>query len=100
MNSKKDVAKVVSKAKRDVAALRRSLGLEGPKQQNLLRQVRSALGWKNAQIAEALGVSTPTLNAYLAPDTAKRFRPIPEASRMLLQRILAEHRTKRPRTHG
>lgn len=94
MNRKTDVAKVVSKARRDVAALRRSLGLDGRKQQDLLRRVRSALDWKNAQIAEALGVSAPTLNAYLAPNSAKRFRPLPETSRMLLQRILAEHRAK------
>lgn len=98
VNDERDL-NMASKNKRDAEAIvsraRRSLGISTTSQQDLLRKVRKALSLENAELAGVLEVSEPTLRSYLAPDTAKRFRTLPESSRLLLQRILAEHKASR-----
>ena len=58
----------------------------------LLRTARATLKKTNEQLAADLGVSVPTLLAWLAPKTAAKHRTMPRGSRLLLARILAEHR--------
>jgi transcriptional regulator with XRE-family HTH domain len=69
-----------AKAKQDQAAL--------------LRRARTALGWTNERMAQELGKSVPTLNAWLAPKRAAKHRTMPASASILLARILAEHKSK------
>jgi transcriptional regulator with XRE-family HTH domain len=77
---------------------RKSLGLNGDSGQQLLKKIREAFGLSNEELAECLGVSLDTLLAYLAPETAKKHRKLPEADRLVLARILAESGTRKPRS--
>jgi len=83
-----DVSKLVRKA-------RRSLGLNGESQQALLRKARASLGLTTEELAAALGKSQATLTSWLAPKGAAKHRTMPAGSRLLLQRILAEHKGER-----
>ena len=60
----------------------------------LLRKARKTLGKTNAELAADLGVSEPALIAWLAPLGAKKRRSMRKGSRLLLERILAEHQAK------
>jgi len=66
-----------------------------PNQQALLRAARTRLKVSNAELAALLGKSEPAILAWLAPETSGKFRNMPEGSQLLLNRILAEHKTKR-----
>lgn len=57
-----------------------------------LRAARRTLGMTNEQLAEALGKTPWTLLAWLAPARSGKHRTMPSGSRMLLERILAEHK--------
>lgn len=61
-------------------------------QAELLRQARKRLQTTNAALAEQLGVSEATMLSWLAPKGAAKHRTMPAGSRLLLARILAEHR--------
>lgn len=61
----------------------------------LLRKARATLKKTNEQLAADLGVSVPTLLAWLAPKTAAKHRTMPRGSRMLLARVLSDHRAGR-----
>lgn len=58
----------------------------------LLRRARQALGWTNERLAQELGKSLPALLAWLAPKGAAKHRTMPASARLLLSRILAEHK--------
>jgi DNA-binding XRE family transcriptional regulator len=90
MNRAKDVTRLVRKA-------RRSLGLNGNSQQELLRRARQALGLTNDELAQAIGVKPATLMAYLAPETAAKHRKLPADSRLILERILSEKKSAKRR---
>lgn len=61
----------------------------------LLRRARKSLGWTNERLAQELGKSFSALTAWLAPKGAAKHRTMPTSSRLLLQRILEEHRAER-----
>lgn len=75
-----------------IKAARKALGLNGKSQQELLRGVRDAYGLSNQELADALGVSLDTLLAYLQAEETKKFRRMPEADKLVLARILEEHK--------
>jgi DNA-binding XRE family transcriptional regulator len=83
MNRKTDVLKLVKQA-------RKSLGLDGERQQELLRKTRKRLGLTNEQLAEVLNVSVPTLLAHLAPESAAKHRRMKAGDKLLLRAILSE----------
>lgn len=56
----------------------------------LLRRARKALDYTNEELAAALGKSLPALMAWLAPKDAAKHRTMPNGSRLLLLRILAD----------
>jgi DNA-binding transcriptional regulator YiaG len=58
----------------------------------LLRAARRALDLTNRQLANALGKSEPTLMAWLSPAAAAKHRTMPAGSRLLLDRLLKDHR--------
>lgn len=64
-------------------------------QAELLRSARRALGMTNAQLADALGKSEAALLAWLAPKQAGKHRVMPKGSKLLLERLLAEHRSRK-----
>lgn len=70
-----------AKAKQDQAAM--------------LRAARRTLGCTNAELGARLGKSEAGILAWLAPADAAKRRNMPAGSRMLLERILKEHRTKK-----
>ena len=63
-------------------------------QQDQLRTARKRLNATTAELAAMLGKSEAALLAWLAPESAAKHRTMPAGSRMLLERILAEHRAK------
>jgi hypothetical protein len=73
---------------------RKGIGLNGESQQDLLRRVREAFDMANEELAEGLGIGLDTLLAYLAPETSKKHRKMPEADRLVLTRILEERKRK------
>lgn len=64
-------------------------------QAELLRRARKVLGLTNGELAAQLGKSEATLLSWIAPATAAKRRNMPAGSRMLLKRILKEHRAKK-----
>lgn len=84
MKKSKDVSKLVKQA-------RKSLGLNGGSQQQLLRKARSQLELTNGELAAALGIKLPTLYSYLAPASAAKHRPLPGELRLLVGRMLEDH---------
>jgi len=74
-----------------VRQARRSLGLNGDSQQDLLRRARDTLELTNEELAEAIGVKLPTLYAYLAPKSAAKHRALPADMRLILEKILRDH---------
>lgn len=70
-----------------------------PKQQDqaiLLRTARRRLNITTEELADLLGKSLPTVRSWLLPEgKAKARRNMPQSSRLLLARILAEHRAKK-----
>lgn len=83
-----------SELQSDLAKARKSLGLNGKSQQDLLRKVREAYGISNDELAVALGVALPTLLAYLSPEVATKHRRMPEADKLTLARVLADRKSK------
>lgn len=79
---------------KQIRQTRKALGLNGESQQELLRKVREAFELSNDELAAALAVPADTLLAYLAPESAKKFRKMPEADRLVLSRILADRKRK------
>jgi len=65
-----------------------------PDQARALRQARQTLGMTTDQLADALGKSTATLNAWLSPRTSQKHRTMPPSSRLLLSHILAAKKRK------
>lgn len=64
-------------------------------QAELLRNARESLGGiTTEELSERLGKSLPTLRSWLLPAGNKARRNMPRGSRMLLTRIVAEHRAK------
>lgn len=62
-----------------------------------IRDARKVLKMTNPELAEELGVSLPTLRSWLMPkgDPEKTsYRNMPRTAKLLLDRILAEHRKK------
>jgi DNA-binding XRE family transcriptional regulator len=84
---KKELAKLIRQQ-------RRELGLNGESQQKLLRKVRDAFELTNEELAEALGVPPDTLLAYLAPESARKYRQMAEADRLVLARILGKRKKR------
>jgi predicted DNA-binding transcriptional regulator AlpA len=64
-------------------------------QQDLLRAARKRLKVNNAELARMLGKSRPTLYSWLAKDTAPMKRTMPESSRLLLARLLADAKRRK-----
>lgn len=64
-------------------------------QGKLLRAAKEELGVTFGKLAASLGVALPTLNGWLAPKASDRNREMPETARLLLDRILKEHRAKK-----
>jgi DNA-binding XRE family transcriptional regulator len=85
---KKELARLIRQT-------RKELGLNGESQQDLLRKVREAFELTNEELAETLGVGADTLMAYLAPETAKKFRQMPQADKLILARILKGRRERK-----
>jgi hypothetical protein len=85
MKKAQELAKRIRKA-------RKELGLNGDSQEELLRKVREAFELTNDELAAALSINPHTLLAYLAPDSAKKRRQMPQADRLVLSRILAGKR--------
>lgn len=83
----KDVSKLVRQA-------RKSLGMNGGSQQDLLRRARKTLGVTNEQLAVALGVKISTLLSYLAPKGAAKHRAMPADLRLVVERITQEAKSK------
>ena len=77
-----------------IKAERKALGINGKSQQELLRAIREAFDLTNAELAEALGVKPDTLLAYLQAEGARKFRRMPEADKLVLARILEDHKRK------
>lgn len=63
-------------------------------QQEILRAACKRLKVSKAELADRLGKSAPTLDAWLAPVGAGRHRTMPKGARLLLARIVAEHKAK------
>jgi DNA-binding transcriptional regulator YiaG len=61
-------------------------------QATLIRAARKTLGITSEELAERLGVALPTLRNWIAPATSKVHREMPKTARLLLDRILADHR--------
>lgn len=61
----------------------------------LLRQASKRLGFTKRELAAALGISAPTLDAWLAPSSALRHRNMPQRSKLLLAAILADAKRKK-----
>ncbi len=87
MNKTQELAKRIK-------AERKTLGLNGESQQDLLRRVREAYGLSNDELADALGIKADTLLAYLAPESAKKHRAMPGEDRLVLARILKERKRR------
>lgn len=64
-------------------------------QAKLLRDARDKLEVTNEQLAELLGVEVPTLVSWLLPTSSKAHRPMNKTARLLLARILADHRKRK-----
>jgi len=69
--------------------VRKSLGLNDERQQELLRKARKQIGLTNEQLAGVLNVSVPTLIAHMAPATAAKHRRMKAEDKLLLRAILA-----------
>ena len=80
---------------RQIKQTRKQLGLNGESQQKLLKKVRATFDLTNEELAAALGASLDALLAYLAPQTAKKFRKMPDADRLVLSRILDTKRKRK-----
>lgn len=59
-----------------------------------LRSARKRLGITTEELAALLGKSLATLRAWLLPKGNRARRNMPASARMLLERILKEHRNK------
>lgn len=57
-------------------------------QQQELRSARERLKISNAELAERLGVSEPTILSWLAPNSAAKHRVMPRQAKLLLAAIL------------
>lgn len=57
----------------------------------LIRTARKRLDITTEELADLLGKSLPTVRSWLVPKGKSR-RNMPESSRLLLARILAEHK--------
>lgn len=67
---------------------------KGKSQQEQLRAARKALGATTAELAAKLGTSKAAVTAWLAPKDAAKHRTMPATAKMLLERIVKEHRSK------
>jgi DNA-binding transcriptional regulator YiaG len=67
-------------------------------QAEVLRAAREQLKVDSAELAEMLGVSLSTLRSWIAPTSSKVHRSMPRTAQLLLDRILADKRTKKRRT--
>lgn len=85
MNKAKDVSKLVRQA-------RKSLGLDGKSQQQVIREARNVLKMTTGELAEAIGKSEAALLSWLAPDGNAKARRMPAESRLVLERIIQEHK--------
>jgi DNA-binding transcriptional regulator YiaG len=64
-------------------------------QAKTLRAAKETLGVTSAGLAELLGVSEITIGNWLLPHTSNRHREMPLTAKLLLDRILADHNTKK-----
>lgn len=60
----------------------------------ILLQPDAAFELTNEELAETLGAGADTLMAYLAPETAKKFRQMSQADKLILARILKDRRER------
>lgn len=87
VNKVKDVSRLIRQARKSLRV--------GQSQQELVRAARKALGVTTKQLAQAIDRSEDTINAWLQrPGTAK-FRNLPAESRLLLERIIEQHRAEK-----
>jgi hypothetical protein len=64
-------------------------------QQDFLRRARTTLKVDTAGLAKLVGVALTTMRGYLLPERSAPHRKLPEPTRRLIRRILAERRAKR-----
>lgn len=64
-------------------------------QQKFLRLARSRLGVNTEGLAELAGVALPTMRGYLLPDHSKAHRTLPEPTKRLIDRLVAEAKAKK-----
>lgn len=58
-------------------------------QQKILRAARAKLSLTSEEFAVRLGVSLPTMRAWLLPETSKAHRNMPKGAALLLEHVLA-----------
>lgn len=61
-------------------------------QAEILRQAMTRLKKTRRELAQDVGVSLPTMTAWMAPATAAKHRKMPETARRLLAAIMAAKR--------
>jgi len=64
-------------------------------QQQMLRAARQALNITTEELAVQVGAKLKTLRSWLLPDDSKSHRQMSNSARLLLDRIMAEHRQKK-----
>lgn len=80
---------------KNITNVRKSLGMNGDSQRDLLRKVREAYEATNEELASALGISLAALLAYLAPEGTAKYRRMPEGDKLVLSRVLADKLKRR-----
>lgn len=74
-----------------------SIGERMKDQQKAIRAARTKLGITSEELAERMGVSLPTMRAWLLPKTSKAHRNMPKAAELLLGHILADGKQEKAR---
>lgn len=64
-------------------------------QQKFLRAARKALGINTEAFAELAGVALPTMRGYFLPDHSKAHRSLPEPTKRLIDRLVADAKAKK-----
>lgn len=71
------------------------MAVKAKDQADILKAARKALGMTNPELAAALGKSQKAIETWLAPAGAAMRRQMPEGSKLLLARILADAKRKK-----
>lgn len=88
MSRVQELQKLISKT-------RKAMGLNGTRQEALLKSIREVFELTNDELAKAIGVELDTVLAYLASESSKKRRTMPEADQLVLAAILADAKRRK-----